>query len=105
MESTGVAGRVHISQSTANFLDNQYMLEESADHHGMKTYFIAGRSKELESASNQFINASDSDSGREQSATLDQLHSETGQKLSFRKSQSIDAPCQTIPASLLRCKL
>lgn len=34
MESTGVAGRVHISEVTASFLKNQYILEESPEHKG-----------------------------------------------------------------------
>lgn len=34
MESTGIAGRVHISQITANFLKNQYILEDSIEHKG-----------------------------------------------------------------------
>uniref|UniRef100_A0A0N4ZNA6 adenylate cyclase n=1 Tax=Parastrongyloides trichosuri TaxID=131310 RepID=A0A0N4ZNA6_PARTI len=48
MESTGIAGRVHISEVTAKFLNNQYILEDGPSHHGMKTYFIAGRTKECE---------------------------------------------------------
>jgi len=28
MESTGVAGRVHISEKTADYLDDAYILEE-----------------------------------------------------------------------------
>lgn len=32
MESTGVAGRVHVSEVTASFLDNQYVLEEGPIH-------------------------------------------------------------------------
>lgn len=67
MESTGVAGRVHISEKTAAYLDGAYILEEDAPHKGMKTYFIAGRSKEFESASGQFFQntVSDSDSARD----------------------------------------
>lgn len=34
MESTGVAGRVHISDATAKFLDGNYILEESSEHNG-----------------------------------------------------------------------
>uniref|UniRef100_A0A0K0F5Q4 adenylate cyclase n=1 Tax=Strongyloides venezuelensis TaxID=75913 RepID=A0A0K0F5Q4_STRVS len=48
MESTGIAGRVHISEVTAKFLNNQYILEDGPVHAGMKTYFIAGRTKECE---------------------------------------------------------
>ncbi|KAK0416611.1 hypothetical protein QR680_012590 [Steinernema hermaphroditum] len=46
MESTGIAGRVHISEVTASYLDNEYILEDGPAHCGMKTYFIAGRTKE-----------------------------------------------------------
>uniref|UniRef100_A0AC35UAH6 Guanylate cyclase domain-containing protein n=1 Tax=Rhabditophanes sp. KR3021 TaxID=114890 RepID=A0AC35UAH6_9BILA len=48
MESTGIAGRVHISETTAKFLDTRYKLDEGPVHQSLKTYFIAGRSKELE---------------------------------------------------------
>lgn len=34
MESTGIAGRVHISEATARFLDDEYLLEEAAPHKG-----------------------------------------------------------------------
>ncbi|KAI1721567.1 adenylate and guanylate cyclase catalytic domain-containing protein [Ditylenchus destructor] len=88
MESTGVAGRVHISQSTANFLDNYYVLEDAPEHKGIKTYFIAGRTKEFESTSCQFINPSDTESAKDHTATaLDnsQSQTDTSQKLSFRK--------------------
>ncbi|CAJ0941909.1 unnamed protein product, partial [Mesorhabditis belari] len=45
MESSGQAGRVHISESTAAFLDNSYNLEEAPVYAGLKTYFIAGRNE------------------------------------------------------------
>ncbi|CAD5210753.1 unnamed protein product [Bursaphelenchus xylophilus] len=64
MESTGIAGRVHISEITAQYLDNQYILEPGEDHKGIKTYFIAGRSKEFESVSNRLA-LSDSESRSE----------------------------------------
>uniref|UniRef100_A0AC34PUL0 Guanylate cyclase domain-containing protein n=1 Tax=Panagrolaimus sp. JU765 TaxID=591449 RepID=A0AC34PUL0_9BILA len=80
MESTGVAGRVHISEVTASYLDNQYVLEEAAEHKNMKTYFIAGRSKEFESVSNQFITVSDSESSREPTEAV-----QGNQQISFRK--------------------
>ncbi|KAL3097460.1 hypothetical protein niasHS_003908 [Heterodera schachtii] len=82
MESTGVAGRVHVSEATANFLDGQYILEEAAPHQGIRTYFIAGRSRELESASGQMLlNVSDSDSAREGGL----ISGESVYKASFRK--------------------
>lgn len=34
MESTGIAGRVHISEATARFLNDEYLLEEAAAHKG-----------------------------------------------------------------------
>lgn len=40
MESTGVAGRVHISEITANFLKNQYILEDSLEHKGNYLKFL-----------------------------------------------------------------
>lgn len=38
MESSGVAGRVHISEATANYLDNQYILEPGEDHKGLHVF-------------------------------------------------------------------
>ncbi|VDN08341.1 unnamed protein product [Thelazia callipaeda] len=35
MESTGTAGRVHISEVTAKFLNNEYILEDGPEHAGM----------------------------------------------------------------------
>lgn len=46
----------------------------------MKTYFIAGRSKEFESVSNQFITVSDSESSREPTEAV-----QGNQQISFRK--------------------
>ncbi|CAD6192956.1 unnamed protein product [Caenorhabditis auriculariae] len=60
MESTGIAGRVHVSEATAKHLHNHYIIEEGPDYDGplrmqvqgtekrvkpasMKTYFIKGR--------------------------------------------------------------
>ncbi|VDK25583.1 unnamed protein product [Anisakis simplex] len=40
MESTGIAGRVHISEATAKFLDNEYILEEGNPHKGSRVFFI-----------------------------------------------------------------
>uniref|UniRef100_A0A1I8AA44 adenylate cyclase n=1 Tax=Steinernema glaseri TaxID=37863 RepID=A0A1I8AA44_9BILA len=54
MESTGIAGRVHISEVTASFLNDEYILEEGPEHCNMKTYFIAGRTKEDPDAPNPF---------------------------------------------------
>uniref|UniRef100_A0A7E4V052 adenylate cyclase n=1 Tax=Panagrellus redivivus TaxID=6233 RepID=A0A7E4V052_PANRE len=82
MESTGVAGRVHISEATASYLDNQYVLEDGPMHKDMKTYFIAGRSKEFESVSNQMLNISDSESSREHTEAV--IVSSNPQ-MSFRK--------------------
>jgi hypothetical protein len=97
MESTGVAGRVHVSQATADYLDNQYILEpgdtvkgnmvqvnEIHTFHclGVKTYFIAGRSKEFESISNRLA-MSDSESRSEPVAA--EQASSISQHASFRK--------------------
>ncbi|KAK5973183.1 Guanylate cyclase domain-containing protein [Trichostrongylus colubriformis] len=60
MESTGIAGRVHVSEATAKYLREDYILEDGPDYDGplrmqvqgterrvkpasMKTYFIKGR--------------------------------------------------------------
>ncbi|MFH4976993.1 hypothetical protein AB6A40_003702 [Gnathostoma spinigerum] len=48
MESTGISGRVHISEATAKFLSNEYILEDGNPHKGLKTYFIAGRVQDAE---------------------------------------------------------
>ncbi|CAJ0578607.1 unnamed protein product, partial [Mesorhabditis spiculigera] len=46
MESSGQAGRVHISEATAGFLDGCYTLEEGPIYDKLKTYFIAGRNEQ-----------------------------------------------------------
>ncbi|XP_023236704.1 adenylate cyclase type 9-like [Centruroides sculpturatus] len=43
MESTGKPGRVHISEATYSFLQDQYTVEEGLLFQGKKTYFIRGR--------------------------------------------------------------
>ncbi|VDD91807.1 unnamed protein product [Enterobius vermicularis] len=56
MESTGIAGRVHISEATAQFLGDEYILESGSTVsgkknefiEGVKTYFIAGRVRDIE---------------------------------------------------------
>lgn len=40
MESTGKPGRVHLSQTTAQFLEDAYLLEEGSIVQGLKTYFV-----------------------------------------------------------------
>lgn len=75
MESTGIAGRVHISESTVGFLDGAYILEDGPPHKGievlasnywpehrkgvqmlflagMKTYFIKSRANETNANQN-----------------------------------------------------
>ncbi|GAB6027906.1 hypothetical protein CHUAL_002121 [Chamberlinius hualienensis] len=42
MESTGVAGRVHISAVTYSYVHNYYNVEEAEPYNDMKTYFILG---------------------------------------------------------------
>ncbi|VDK73499.1 unnamed protein product, partial [Onchocerca ochengi] len=80
MESTGIAGRVHISEVTAKFLNNEYILEDGRDYAGMKTYFIAGRVRDIHSPINKTI--SYSGSVRDNLLTGSQInHSQ----LSFRK--------------------
>lgn len=37
MESTGMAGRVHVSEVTAKFLNNEYILEDGPEHAGIKS--------------------------------------------------------------------
>ncbi|KAK6617418.1 hypothetical protein RUM43_014427 [Polyplax serrata] len=43
LESTGQPGRVHISESTAKFLQDTYVLENYEDLQGTKTYLIKSR--------------------------------------------------------------
>lgn len=40
MESTGIVGRVHISEVTAKFLSNEYVLEEAPDHAGWYLFIL-----------------------------------------------------------------
>ncbi|XP_025154185.1 receptor-type guanylate cyclase gcy-19 [Harpegnathos saltator] len=40
LESTGKPGRVHLSENTLRFLDDQYITEEGELVNGVKTYFI-----------------------------------------------------------------
>ncbi|XP_047113588.1 adenylate cyclase type 9 [Schistocerca piceifrons] len=47
MESTGKPGQVHISEVTARFLNNEYVLEEGDTVQGTKTYFVVGRKCEF----------------------------------------------------------
>ncbi|XP_073997992.1 adenylyl cyclase 13E isoform X2 [Rhodnius prolixus] len=51
MESSGKPGRVHISQTTAKFLNELYLLEPGELYHGMETYFIVGRKDCISSTS------------------------------------------------------
>ncbi|KAJ8676505.1 hypothetical protein QAD02_012292 [Eretmocerus hayati] len=43
LESTGKPGRVHLSERTLSFLNDQYLTEDSELVNGMKTYFIKTR--------------------------------------------------------------
>lgn len=43
MESTGKPGMVHISESTAKFLQGMYVLEDGEPVFGLRTYFILSR--------------------------------------------------------------
>ncbi|XP_014480144.1 PREDICTED: adenylate cyclase type 9 [Dinoponera quadriceps] len=52
LESTGKPGRVHLSENTLRFLDDQYIMEEGELVNGVKTYFIRGRKSDFMS---QFI--------------------------------------------------
>lgn len=38
MESTGIGGRIHISEVTAKFLNNEYILEDAPDYAGTFCY-------------------------------------------------------------------
>ncbi|VDK72015.1 unnamed protein product [Litomosoides sigmodontis] len=60
MESTGIGGRIHISEVTAKFLNNEYILEEGPDYADMKTYFIAGRVQDAHSPISKTTSYSDS---------------------------------------------
>ncbi|XP_043264489.1 adenylate cyclase type 9 [Colletes gigas] len=52
LESTGKPGRVHLSENTLSFLNDQYITEEGDLINGIKTYFIKGRKSDF---ANQFI--------------------------------------------------
>lgn len=39
MESTGIAGRIHISEVTAKFLNNEYILEDGPDYAGIFYFY------------------------------------------------------------------
>ncbi|KAM3715876.1 Adenylate cyclase type, partial [Dirofilaria immitis] len=60
MESTGIAGRIHISEATAKFLNGEYILENGPDHAGMRTYFIVGRAQDMQCTINKATSYSDS---------------------------------------------
>ncbi|XP_051161018.1 adenylate cyclase type 9 [Leptopilina boulardi] len=47
LESTGTAGRVHLSEKTFNFLDDQYLIEEAEPIKGLKTYFVKSRKSDI----------------------------------------------------------
>ncbi|XP_011306850.1 adenylate cyclase type 9 [Fopius arisanus] len=53
LESTGIAGRVHLSEKTLMFLADEYLTEEGETVKGVKTYFIKGRKSDL---INKFMN-------------------------------------------------
>lgn len=53
LESTGMPGRVHLSEKTLSFLDDQYLTEEGDTVKGVKTFFIKGRKADL---INKFMN-------------------------------------------------
>jgi hypothetical protein len=42
MESTGTAGRVHISEATARFLDDEYLLEDGQQYKGWWQFALCG---------------------------------------------------------------
>ncbi|XP_026668836.1 adenylate cyclase type 9 isoform X2 [Ceratina calcarata] len=52
LESTGKPGRVHLSERTLSFLNDQYLTEEGDLINGMKSYFIKSRKSDF---ANQFI--------------------------------------------------
>lgn len=47
MESTGRPGKVHVSEKTLAFLQNQYYVQPAEQIQGLKTYFIIGRRSEM----------------------------------------------------------
>ncbi|XP_063992246.1 adenylate cyclase type 9 isoform X2 [Diachasmimorpha longicaudata] len=47
LESTGTAGRVHLSEKTLSFLGDQYLTEEGEPVKGVKTFFIKGRKLDI----------------------------------------------------------
>ncbi|GMS89568.1 hypothetical protein PENTCL1PPCAC_11743, partial [Pristionchus entomophagus] len=98
MESTGIAGRVHISEATVGFLDGAYLLEDGQIHKGMKTYFIKSRANETNA------NQNNEDSGNESDRDVQLQRS--GQ-ISFRKvslGQKIAGKLKTIQSNSLPMK-
>ncbi|XP_043471467.1 adenylate cyclase type 9 isoform X1 [Leptopilina heterotoma] len=47
LESTGSAGRVHLSEKTFNFLDDHYLMEDAEPIKDLKTYFIKSRKSDM----------------------------------------------------------
>ncbi|XP_055079625.1 adenylate cyclase type 9-like [Periophthalmus magnuspinnatus] len=105
MEQLGVAGKVHLSQATANFLDDRYLCEDGhvierlgqsvvADQlKGLKTYLISGRKVELLSQ------CSCTQLGSVGSEHLDQrVHSPDSVHSS---SHSVKSPCLSCGAALI----
>ncbi|CAL7940653.1 unnamed protein product [Xylocopa violacea] len=52
LESTGIPGRVHLSEKTLSFLNDRYLTEEGDLINNVKTYFIKSRKSDF---ANQFI--------------------------------------------------
>ncbi|XP_012279659.1 adenylate cyclase type 9 [Orussus abietinus] len=47
LESTGKPGRVHLSEKTLGFLEEEYLTEEGDPVNGIKSYFVRGRKSDL----------------------------------------------------------
>ncbi|XP_058807172.1 adenylate cyclase type 9 [Phymastichus coffea] len=57
LESTGKPGRVHLSEKTLSFLNDQYLTEDGELVNGMKTYFIKTRKADFVSQVMNSVNA------------------------------------------------
>ncbi|KAM9843964.1 adenylate cyclase type 9 [Aulostomus maculatus] len=105
MEQLGVAGKVHLSQATANFLDDRYQHEDGqvierigqsvvADQlKGLRTYLISGRKVELNShCSCSQLGLSGSDQG-EPRCTTPKVHSPDGAPPATLPPDRAKSPC------------
>ncbi|XP_030645564.1 adenylate cyclase type 9 [Chanos chanos] len=115
MEQLGVAGKVHLSEATANFLDDRYVREDGkvtervgqsvvADQlKGLKTYLISGRKVEHSQCSCSQLGLAGAEPG-ESLGTTPSTHSPELQPSDSTQPQGPDrakSPCLSCSAALL----